>query len=124
MKFWFALGCVLAGLGVATGAFGAHLLRRTLPPEWLTIFETGVRYQMYHALGLMAAALVSSRWSSKCNHIAAWLFLMGILLFSGSLYALSLTAVRGLGMITPLGGICLMAGWGVLAWGVATSVSN
>jgi uncharacterized membrane protein YgdD (TMEM256/DUF423 family) len=124
MKIWFALGCVLAGLGVATGAFGAHSLRRTLPPEWLVIFETGVRYQMYHALGLVAVAWASSRWSSNFIHIAGWLFLTGILLFSGSLYALCLTGVRGLGMLTPVGGICFLVGWGVLAWGVATTVSN
>jgi uncharacterized membrane protein YgdD (TMEM256/DUF423 family) len=124
MKFWFALGCVLAGLGVATGAFGAHALPRTLPPEWLTVFETGVRYQMYHALGIVAAVLASSRWNSKCIHVAIWLFLAGILLFSGSLYALCLTGMRGLGVLTPLGGICFMSGWGVLAWGVATTVAD
>jgi len=120
MKFWFVLGCLLAGLGVAAGAFGAHALRRTLPPDWLTIFETGVRYQMYHALALLVVALTSVQRPSSAIQAAGWFFVLGTGLFSGSLYALCLTGMRGLGMITPVGGLCFLAGWASLAWGVWT----
>jgi len=106
----------MAGLGVAAGAFGAHALRQRLPTELLAVFETGVRYQMYHAFGLLAVALASDRWPSADFNLAGWLFLVGILLFSGSLYALCLSGLKTLGAITPLGGLCLLLAWAKLAW--------
>jgi uncharacterized membrane protein YgdD (TMEM256/DUF423 family) len=118
LKFWFVLGCFMAGLGVAAGAFGAHVLKQRLAPDLLAVFETGVRYQMYHALGLLAVAFASDRWRSVNFNSAGWLFLIGIILFSGSLYALCLTGLRVLGAITPLGGLCFLTAWALLAWGV------
>ncbi len=103
---------------MAAGAFGAHALRARLDPSALAIFETAARYQMYHALALLAVAWAMSRWPSSMLHAAGWLFLAGIVLFSGSLYALALTGVRGLGAITPLGGVAFLAGWLCLALGV------
>jgi uncharacterized membrane protein YgdD (TMEM256/DUF423 family) len=84
----------------------------------LAVFETGVRYHLIHALALLAVAWATTRWSSLAVHAAGWLFVVGVLLFSGSLYALSLTGVRGLGAITPLGGVAFILGWLLLAWGV------
>jgi len=118
LKFWFVLGCFMAGLGVAAGAFGAHALKQRLAPDLLAVFETGVRYQMYHALGLLAVALASDRWPGMNFNPAGWLFLIGIILFSGSLYALCLTGMRALGAITPLGGLSFLAAWTLLAWEV------
>jgi uncharacterized membrane protein YgdD (TMEM256/DUF423 family) len=112
-------GAVLAGLGVAAGAFGAHGLRGRLSPEMLAVFETGVRYQMYHALGLLAAAWAAARWPGGLAVAAGWCFVVGIAVFSGTLYALSLSGVRWLGAITPLGGLALLAGWALLAWTAA-----
>jgi len=118
LKFWFVVGCFMAGLGVAAGAFGAHALKQRLAPDLLAVFETGVRYQMYHALGLLVVAFASDRWRGVSFNPAGWLFLIGIILFSGSLYALCLTGLRVLGAITPLGGLCFLAAWALLAWGV------
>ena len=109
-----ALGAVMAGLAVAAGAFGAHGLRDRLAPDMLAIFETGARYQMYHGLALVAVAWAVTRWPGVA--LAGWLFLAGIVVFSGSLYVLSLSGVRWLGAITPIGGLCFLAGWAVLAW--------
>ena len=115
----FALaGAKLALLGVALGAFGAHALRERLSPEDLAIFETGVRYQMYHALALFAVAWVASRWPGAAVDAAGWMFIVGVVIFSGSLYALVLTDTRWLGAITPLGGLALILGWAFLAWGI------
>ena len=106
----------LAGLtGVAIGAFGAHALRGRLSPEMLALFETGVRYQMYHALALFGTGLLMARMGSWLMTAAAWLFVAGIVLFSGSLYALALTGVTILGAVTPLGGVALLLGWACLA---------
>jgi uncharacterized membrane protein YgdD (TMEM256/DUF423 family) len=106
----------LAGLtGVALGAFGAHALRARLQPEMLTVFETGVRYQLYHALALVATALILGRFNGKLIVAAGWLFTAGIVLFSGSLYALALTGVSALGAITPIGGLAFLLGWACLA---------
>jgi uncharacterized membrane protein YgdD (TMEM256/DUF423 family) len=108
----FLLGSICGGLAVILGAFGAHILESRLAPEMLTSFETGVRYQMYHALALLAAAWASGRWAaSRLPAAAGWLFLAGIVLFSGSLYALAITGVRWLGAITPFGGVALAGGW-------------
>jgi uncharacterized membrane protein YgdD (TMEM256/DUF423 family) len=110
------LGAGFAFLAVALGAFGAHSLKAILTPDMLTVFETGVRYQMYHALALLAVGWAANQYPQGSLHIAGWLFVAGILLFSGSLYVLALSGVRWLGAITPLGGVCLLAGWGKFAW--------
>ena len=115
---WFATGSILCGLGVILGAFGAHGLRERLTPEMLVVFETGVRYHLTHGLGLLAIAWAVSRWPDTYVNIAGYLFVAGILIFSGSLYVLSMTGIRWLGAITPLGGVCLIIGWGLLAVGV------
>jgi uncharacterized membrane protein YgdD (TMEM256/DUF423 family) len=106
----------LALVAVALGAFGAHALRDRLPPGDLEIFETGVRYQMYHALALFAVAWASTRWPGNLTHAAGWAFVAGILVFSGSLYVLVLSGQRWLGAVTPLGGLALLVGWALLAW--------
>lgn len=117
-RAFFITGAVLAALGVAVGAFGAHALRGRLTPDLLNVFETGVRYQLIHALGLLAVAWATTRWPGRATNMAGWLFLAGIVLFSGSLYALSMSGVRALGAITPLGGVAFIAGWIALAWAV------
>jgi uncharacterized membrane protein YgdD (TMEM256/DUF423 family) len=118
VRFWWISGSMLAGLAVAAGAFGAHALKTRLTADLLLVFETAVRYQMYHALGLLAVAVALDRWPEAHFQAAGWLLLAGIVLFSGSLYALSLTGIRVLGAITPLGGLCFLAGWALLAWSV------
>lgn len=113
----FMLIAALAGfIGVALGAFGAHGLRSRLAPEMLAAFETGVRYQLYHALALLAIAALMDRLNGWLITTAAWLFVAGIVLFSGSLYLLALTGVTMLGAITPLGGLAFLAGWACLAF--------
>ncbi|MGH7533536.1 MAG: DUF423 domain-containing protein [Gemmatimonadales bacterium] len=112
-----ALGALSAALAVAAGAFGAHALKGHLSPDDLAVFETGARYQMYHAFALLAVAWAASRWPGGSVHAAGWLFVIGTLLFSGSLYLLALTGVRWLGAITPLGGLAFLAGWVCLAIG-------
>jgi uncharacterized membrane protein YgdD (TMEM256/DUF423 family) len=108
----FALGSISGGVSVALGAFGAHILKGRLGADMLANFETGVRYQMYHALALLAVAWAIGRWPDSGLPVASgWLFVAGTLLFSGSLYVLSLTGVRWLGAITPLGGVAFVAGW-------------
>lgn len=118
-RTFFMSGAAAAFLGVAAGAFGAHLLRGRLPVEMLAIYETAVRYQMYHAFALFAAAWARVRWPGSVARAAGWLFLLGIVVFSGSLYALSLTGARALGAITPIGGVAFLGGWACLvvaAW--------
>lgn len=114
-RLFFSLGAASAFVAVAAGAFGAHALRARLSPELLAVFETGARYQMYHALGLMAVAWAVTRWPGALPQWAGWLFVGGTLLFSGSLYALALSGVRALGAVTPLGGVAFLAGWVCLA---------
>lgn len=111
------IGAVIGGLGVAAGAFGAHALRAALAPDLLAVFETGARYQLVHALGLLAVALGLERRPSRALAAAGWLFVAGVVVFSGSLYALALTDVKILGAITPLGGLAFIVGWAWLAWG-------
>lgn len=111
-------GALSAFIAVAAGAFGAHALRAKLGPDLLAVFETAARYQMYHALALIAVAWSMSRWSAPQLRPAGWLFVAGTILFSGSLYLLALTGVRGLGAVTPLGGLCFLAGWLLFAVGV------
>jgi uncharacterized membrane protein YgdD (TMEM256/DUF423 family) len=112
----FAVGAVLAGLGVAFGAFAAHGLKACLSPQLLTTFETGVRYQIYHGLGLLGVAWAIGRWPERRLAPAATLLSVGTVIFSGSLYLLVLTGLRWLGAITPFGGVALIAGWGLTAW--------
>ncbi len=100
---------------MAIGAFGAHGLRGRLTPEMLAVFETGVRYHMYHALALLATAALMTRVDGRAVVVAGWSFLAGILIFSGSLYALALTGVTTLGAITPIGGLAFLIGWAALA---------
>ena len=114
-NLFFALGSGLSLLGVAFGAFGAHTLKSKLAPEMLETFEVAVRYQMYHSLGLLAAAWAVSQWQNQLTAASGWCFFAGILIFSGSLYVLSLTGVRWFGAITPIGGLAFIVGWGCLA---------
>lgn len=115
-RVFAGVGAILALLGVALGAFGAHGLRGRVSPADLDTFETAIRYQMYHALGLFVVAWASSRWGGGTLHAAGWLFVAGILVFSGSLYLLVFTGQRWLGAVTPFGGVCFLAGWALLAW--------
>jgi uncharacterized membrane protein YgdD (TMEM256/DUF423 family) len=112
------LGALFGFLAVAAGAFGAHALRAELGPEMLAVFETGARYQMYHALGLVGVALVRAHLPGRLVATAGWLFVAGILFFSGSLYMLALTGTTWWGAVTPLGGVAFLAGW--ICLGVAT----
>ncbi len=107
-----ALGALNAAIAVAAGAFGAHGLRERLEPRALEIFETAARYQIYHALAIILCGVFATRGATT----AGWLFQAGILVFSGSLYALALTGVKGLGAVTPLGGLAFLIGWIWLAW--------
>lgn len=108
------VGAVAGFIGVGVGAFGAHGLRGRLSPEMLIVFETGVRYQMYHALAIMVTAVALGFIDDRLLRVGGWLFTLGIVLFSGSLYAIALTGITALGMITPLGGLALLAGWALL----------
>lgn len=114
-KKFFGLGCALAAMAVAAGAFGAHGLRGIIDESALANWETAARYQMYHALGLLGVSYACATYKHKLAGAAGWLFVAGIVLFSGSLYALSLSGLRILGAITPLGGVAFIAGWLCLA---------
>ncbi|WP_447987606.1 DUF423 domain-containing protein [Nitrospira sp. Nam74] len=113
-KFGY-LGAVLAGLSVAAGAFGAHSLKGIISVDMLVAFETAVRYQMYHALALLAVGM-RQHVPVRGLRVAGWCFVAGIVLFSGSLYVVALTSIRWVGAITPLGGIAFLIGWTTLAW--------
>ena len=97
--------------GVAFGAFGAHSLKSTISSEMLSIFETGVRYQMYHTFALFFVSWFLQSGHRRKFEIAAWLFIAGVMLFSGSLYILAITNIRRFGVVTPFGGLCLLGGW-------------
>ena len=118
---FFTLGAMLAMLGVAAGAFGAHALKSRLTPDMLAVFEVGVRYQLVHALALLAVAWAITRWPGRAALYAGVLFIAGIVLFSGSLYLLALTGERLFGAITPFGGVAFLAGWACLAWAASRS---
>jgi len=105
------LGAISAFIGVAAGAFGAHALDARLPTELLAVYETGVRYELFHAAALLFVGLAADRWPEAGWGRAGWMFLAGTVLFSGSLYGLALTGVRALGAVTPLGGLCFLLGW-------------
>jgi uncharacterized membrane protein YgdD (TMEM256/DUF423 family) len=121
-RIFLLLASISALLGVAGGAFGAHLLSACIPPDLLAVYETGIRYQLVHALAMALVALAADRWPDRLWARAGWLFASGTVLFSGSLYALSLSGIRWLGAITPLGGICFLVGWLFCATSVARSV--
>jgi uncharacterized membrane protein YgdD (TMEM256/DUF423 family) len=114
-RTFLALGAISAAISVAAGAFGAHALKVRLAPDLLAVFETGARYQLFHALGLVAAAWAWTRFPGPAVAWAGWLFVAGTVLFSGSLYVLTLTGVRALGAVTPFGGVAFIAGWLALA---------
>lgn len=116
-RTFLVIGSIAAFIGVALGAFAAHGLKSRLDASLLATFEIGVRYHMYHALALLAVAWAYTKWPNIFTVTAGWLFLAGIVVFSGSLYVLALTGVRWLGAITPLGGLAFLAGWICLAWG-------
>lgn len=112
---WIRMGSILMFVAVALGAFGAHGLRGRLSPELMAVFETGVRYHFYHGLGLFAVAWLSEAHPSGLIAGAGWAFVLGILIFSGSLYVLSTTGIRWWGAITPIGGVAFLAGWLMIA---------
>lgn len=110
------IGCICAGLGVAAGAFGAHMLKGLLDPPMLTTYDTATRYQMYHAFGMVLSGFAIRINRDPRVAVAGWMFLAGMLLFSGSLYGVALLGVRWLGAITPIGGVVFMLGWSVFGW--------
>ena len=114
-RLTLVLGAAFMFVAVALGAFGAHALRGRLSPEMLVVFETGVRYQMYHAFAILVVGLVLGRMGGWLISTAGWLFAAGIVLFSGSLYLLAFTGVTVLGAITPIGGLAFLLGWACLA---------
>lgn len=116
-RFFLILGSSFAMVGVIAGAFGAHGLKGRISGGMLETFEVAVRYQMYHALGLLAVAWAISQWNSQFIYLAGWSFAIGTCIFSGSLYILSLTGIRWFGAITPIGGLVLIVGWACLIWG-------
>ena len=121
-KLFFILASILGGLAVALGAFGAHALEGRVEARLLEVFETGVRYHFYHALALVAVVFAIGRWpNSNLPVIAGWLFVVGIIIFSGSLYTMTFTGLRWLGAITPIGGVAFIAGWICLALVAARS---
>jgi len=107
----------MAMVGVAAGAFGGHGLRPILSEKMMTVFETGVRYHLVHALAMLIAGLSAHGFGHRIFVWAGWSFLIGLLLFSGSLYTLALSGIRGLGILTPFGGLAFLIGWAFLAWG-------
>ena len=117
-RLFVMIGSLSGFLGVALGAFAAHALTKRMDPGLLVSFEVGVRYQMYHSCVLLAVGWAHTRWPGKVLTASGWLFVVGIALFSGSLYALSMSGERWLGAITPIGGCALLAGWLCLAWAV------
>ncbi|HTQ10245.1 MAG TPA: DUF423 domain-containing protein [Fimbriimonadaceae bacterium] len=110
-------GAILGFLGVALGAFGAHVLRERLSAESMEIFQTGVHYHMIHALALLGLGAIADR--VRYSTIIGWLFIFGVAIFSGSLYLLAISQVQWWGAVTPIGGLCYLAGWALLAWGAA-----
>ena len=116
VKTFVTLGALFAFAGVALGAFAAHLLKDRLTPEMFQIYEVGIRYHIYHVPAIFLVAILAALYPNVNATPAGWLFVVGIIVFSGSLYALSLTGVRMFGAITPIGGLCFLAGWLWLVW--------
>jgi len=117
-RLYVVVGALSAGIAVAAGAFGAHALRARVGAPLPNIWETAARYQMYHALALLFLAWLMERAPGPAVRIAGWAFVVGTVLFSGSLYLMTLTGATWLGAITPLGGVAFLIGWGAVAWGV------
>src|SRR6185436_12470216 len=113
-KTFMFVGALMGGIGVGLGAFGAHGLRGRLSPEMLSVFETGVRYHMYHALAIVLVSLILGRMDGWLIRTAGWAFTIGLVLFPGSLYVLALTGITTFGAITPLGGVAFLIGWACL----------
>lgn len=123
MRIFLMFGAIFGALSVAAGAFASHALKEKLTEKAIAIFEVGVRYQMYHALALLLVGLLLSRWeqATLVLAISGWAFILGVVIFSGSLYVLSFTGIKWLGAITPLGGAAFIVGWSCLAiaaWGL------
>ena len=114
-NIFIGLGALSAFLSVAAGAFGAHALKQVLSTDMLAIYHTAVDYQFLHSLGLITIGILNKTSPRPYHPLAAWAMLAGILIFSGSLYILSITGIKWLGMITPIGGICFLAAWLILA---------
>ena len=112
---WFGIGAIAAAIGVGLGAFGAHGLKARVDADMLVVFETGVRYHLIHALGLLAVGWAAARWGGTATQVAGVLMTFGIVVFSGSLYTMVLTGARWLGAITPIGGLAFIAAWIALA---------
>lgn len=119
LRNWLVVGSVTGFLTVAGGAFGAHALREHLSPASLAVFETGVRYAMLHTTALLVTGLVARAQPSRALQVAGTAFLLGIVLFTGSLWALAISGIKVLGAITPLGGVSFLVGW--IALGVGAS---
>ncbi len=117
------LGCGLAGIGVAAGAFGAHMLKGSLEVPMLAAYDTATRYQMYHAFGMILVGITIRAFDNRRLVTAGWLFLAGILLFSGSLYGITLGGVKWLGPVTPVGGLAFIIGWALFGWQTWRGVS-
>lgn len=115
MKLWLVAGAISGFLSVALGAFAAHGLQSRVGPAEIAVFETGARYQMYHALALLAVAWVAAQGAGISATVAGWAFVIGTILFSGTLYNLGLTGSRALVMVTPVGGVAFLVGWAALA---------
>lgn len=117
MKTFLVIGALAMALGVILGAFGAHGLKNKLTPDLLAVYHTGVEYHLYHGLGLILVGVLINQLPRVSGlHTGGWLLLAGIVIFSGSLYALAMTGIRWLGAITPLGGLAFIAGWVWIAW--------
>jgi len=123
-RLFLIAGALNGFVAVAAGAFGAHALRALLSPAMLAVFDTGSRYQLIHALALIATGFVWARWPGRVAVAAGWLFLAGTVVFCGSLYALALSGIRSWGAITPIGGVMLLSGWLCLAWACRRQVSD
>ena len=110
------VGCALAGLGVAAGAFGAHMLKGMLDPPMLAVYDTATRYQMYHAFAMVLVGIAMRICDDRRLAPAGWMFAAGILLFSGSLYGIALLGLKWLGPFTPIGGLAFIGGWSFFGW--------
>jgi uncharacterized membrane protein YgdD (TMEM256/DUF423 family) len=118
MKSFIILGSVLTGIAIIIGAFGSHAIKTKVLPEDLAIFETGIKYHFYHSLGLIIIGILGFHYPHEVVQSSGKLFILGILIFSGSLYLLVLTNLRWLGAITPIGGFCFIMGWFILAYNI------
>jgi uncharacterized membrane protein YgdD (TMEM256/DUF423 family) len=117
-KTFLIIGAVLMALGVGLGAFGAHALKQKLSAEMMTVYKTAVEYHFYHALGLILIGILYQLYPSKMVMTSGWVVFLGVILFSGSLYVLSITGIKWIGAITPIGGVAFIAGWVLLVIGI------